>query len=70
MDEIVAQVSEKTGLSEEHSRMAVQMVIDWVKGKLPEGVRGHVDTALSGGSVGDSIADAVTSALGGMFGGD
>jgi len=71
MEEIVAKVSEKTGLSPEQSRVAVDMVIQWVKGQLPASVRGQVDGFLGGGgSAPANIGDAAKSALGGMFGGD
>ena len=71
MDEIVAKVSEKTGLSQEQSQMVVDMVITWVKGKLPESVRGQVDGFLgAGGGANGNIADMAKGALGGLLGGD
>ncbi len=72
MDEIVAQVSERTGLSEEHARVAVTLVVEWVKGKLPETMRGQVDTFLGGAdeASGRSLASAAAGAFGGLLGGD
>lgn len=69
MNDIVKQVSEKTGLSEEHSRVAVTMVVGWVKGKLPESIRGQVDGFIGGtGNATSGIASQAAGALGGMFG--
>ncbi|MEZ4335577.1 MAG: hypothetical protein R3B82_03025 [Sandaracinaceae bacterium] len=72
MDEIVKQVSAKTGLSEEQSRVAVSLVIAWVKTKLPEGIRGQVDGFLAGGAGagagGGDLASMASGALGGLLG--
>jgi hypothetical protein len=61
MDELVKLVSEKTGLSEEMSETAVQIVMDYIKKKLPAPVAAQVDAVLGAGSAAD--------ALGGLFGG-
>ena len=61
MDELVTLVSEKTGLNKEMSEMAVNVVLDYIKKKLPKPVAVQVDAVLSGGGAMD--------ALGGLFGG-
>jgi hypothetical protein len=61
MEDLVKQVSEKTGLSEEMSKTVVEMVINYLKEKLPEPIAGQIDGILSG--------DSATSGLGGMVGG-
>jgi hypothetical protein len=61
MDELVKLVSEKTGLNEEMSEMAVNLVLDYVKKKLPAPVAAQVDAVLGAGSAAD--------ALGSLFGG-
>lgn len=48
MDEIKKQLSEKLGLSEDISQQAVDMVLGFVKDKLPESMQGVVDSALKG----------------------
>jgi len=48
MDELKKQLSEKLGLSEEMSEQAVDMVLGFVKDKLPEGLQGPVDSIMSG----------------------
>ena len=65
MDDIVKMVVEKTGLPEAQAQMAVNVVIEQIKDKLPENMQGMVDMALGGG--GD--AGGGMGNLGGMLGG-
>ena len=62
MDALVQQIVEKTGLSEEMAETVVNMVLEHVKGQLPENMQGMVDSFLGGG--GDAGGG-----LGGMLGG-
>jgi hypothetical protein len=66
MDELVALVSQKTGLSPEHSRTAVETVIGFLKKKLPAPLAGQLDSALSG--TGSGALGEAAKAIGGMFG--
>jgi uncharacterized protein (DUF2267 family) len=61
MDELVKMVAKKTGLSEEMAETAVNMVLDYVKEKLPAPVAAQVDAVLGAGDAADM--------LGGLFGG-
>ena len=61
MEELVKLVSEKTGLSKEMSETAVNLVLDYIKKKLPKPVAAQVDAVLGAGNAMD--------ALGGLFGG-
>jgi hypothetical protein len=61
MEELVNLVSEKTGLNAEMSEMAVKVVLDFIKEKLPKPVAAQIDNVLEGGSAADM--------LGGLFGG-
>jgi hypothetical protein len=61
MEELVKLVSEKTGLNQEMSEMAVNLVLDYVKKKLPKPVAAQVDAVLGAGDALDAI--------GGLFGG-
>ena len=63
MDELVKLVSQKTGLPEDKSRLAVQTVLDYLKKKLPAPVASQIDTVLASGNVGN-----VAKGLGGMLG--
>jgi hypothetical protein len=69
MDEIVKQVTERTGLPADQARAAAQTVIDFLKAKLPEPIGSQIDGLLAGGMAGDVISQA-GGMLGGLFGGD
>jgi uncharacterized protein (DUF2267 family) len=77
MDELIQQVSQRTGLSEEKAREAVQTVLGFLKDRLPSSLAGQLDSVLDGAggtiaSAGGAIADQagdVLGGLGGMLGG-
>lgn len=64
MDELVKSVSEKTGLSEDMSKIAVETVLDYLKDKLPEPLAGQIDSVVEGKDIG-----GLAQGLGGLFGG-
>ena len=65
MQELIDLVSKKTGLSKEQSKMAVDVVLDFIKKKLPAPVAAQVDAVLGGkGDLG-----AAADMLGGLLGG-
>jgi hypothetical protein len=68
MDDLVKQITERTGLPDDQARAAAQTTIDFLKAKLPESMRGYVDMALNSGMI-DDVADQAGSILGGLFGG-
>ncbi|MGC1374754.1 MAG: hypothetical protein WA821_00925 [Anaerolineales bacterium] len=78
MDELVALVSKKTGLSKDQATAAVKVVLDFIKSKLPAPVAAEVDAVLGGGALG-GVASAlddgkidgndVANLLGGFMGG-
>jgi len=68
MDELVQLVSQKTGLSEEQSRQAVEVVLEYLKEKLPEPIAGQLDNVLEGAE-GFDLGDIASKGLGGLFGG-
>ncbi len=64
MEELVALVVKKTGLDKKQAETAVEVVLDFIKGKLPPVVSGQIDALLEGkGDLG-----AAADALGGLFG--
>jgi hypothetical protein len=67
MDELINQVSEKAGISQEQARAAVETVAGFLKERIPAPYNNYVDSFLgkSGGESGGGIGDM----LGGMFGG-
>lgn len=68
MEELVKRVSERTGLSEDKAKTAIDTVVGFLKERLPAPIAGHVDTALThaGGTVVDKASDLIGN-IGGMF---
>jgi len=66
MDELVKLVSDKVGISEDQAQEAVQVVLSFLKDKLPEPIAGQIDAALKGDLSG--LGD-LAGGLGGLFGG-
>jgi hypothetical protein len=64
MEELVKLVSNKTGLSEDKAQKAVEVVVGYIKDKLPAPIAGQIDGLLAGGVDASDIAGAV----GGLFG--
>jgi hypothetical protein len=73
MDELIKQVVERTGISEQQARGAVETVLGFLKARLPEPIAGQLDGLVggAGGAVGGLAGKAgdVLGGLGGMFGG-
>jgi hypothetical protein len=65
MEEIIRQVSERTGLPADGARTAAETVINFLKSKLPAALHGQIDQAVSGGA--GALGD-VAKGLGGMLG--
>lgn len=65
MQELIDLVAKKTGLSKEQSKLAVDVVVDFIKKKLPAPVAAQVDAVLGGG--GD--LGAAANLIGGLLGG-
>ncbi len=51
MDELVKTVSQQTGLPEAQARQAAEVVIKFIKDKLPAPVASQVDSLLGNGGV-------------------
>ncbi len=66
MDELIALITEKVGLPQDKAQMAVDLVINHLKGKAPA-LSGQLDSLLAGGAGG---LGSVASGLGGLVGGD
>ena len=64
MDELIKQVSQKAGISEDQAKQAVTAVLDFLKQHLPAPIAGQIDGILKGGGLPD-----VSKGLGGLFGG-
>lgn len=66
VDELIKHVAEKTGLPPDQAKAAAEHVLGFVKQKLPEPLRGHLDQFLSGGGT-PNLGD-VAKNIGGLFG--
>ena len=65
MDELVSMVSKKTGLSAAMAKVAVNLVIDFIKKKLPAPLAAQIDNITQGqGTLG-----AAENMFGGLLGG-
>jgi uncharacterized protein (DUF2267 family) len=75
MDELINLVIQKTGISQDDARKAVEVVVNALKSKLPAPIASHVDAFLAGGTSGgmDTLAaeagEMLKGKLGGLFGG-
>jgi hypothetical protein len=71
MEELIRQVSERAGISEEQAHSAVQTVIGYLQNNLPSGVSQQLGGLIGGAGGGGGIADRagdLMGGLGGMFG--
>ena len=65
MEELIELIVEKTGISEEIATKVVDMVVDFLKDKLPEPIAGQLDNLLSGEGIADDLLGGLGSLLGG-----
>lgn len=69
MDELVRQVTQRTGISEEQARTAVETVVSFLKERLPAPIAGQVDSVIGGGAgAAGGLADKAGDMLGGLGG--
>ena len=71
MDELVKMVADKVGIPEAQAKQAVEIVLSFLKDRLPDSMAGQVDAVIDGdlsglGDLGD-LGD-LAGGLGGMFG--
>ena len=67
MDQIVSQITQRTGISEEQARQAVEIVANYLKGHLPAPIAGQIDGILGGQQGGDQGQGGL-GGLGNLFG--
>ena len=70
MDTLVSMVSQRTGLSEEKARAAVDTVVGFLKERAPAGLSGQIDSLIAGGEGTNpgGMASGIASKVGGLFG--
>ena len=68
MEELIKQVSSKSGISEAQAREAVNTVLGFLKDRLPEPLAGQVENVVAGGGgVVGSLGD-IAGKVGDIFG--
>ena len=65
MDQLVSQITQRTGISEQQARQAVEIVANYLKGQLPAPLAGQIDGIL-GGQGGQQGGDQGQGGLGGL----
>ncbi|HYD51823.1 MAG TPA: hypothetical protein VEA99_04315 [Gemmatimonadaceae bacterium] len=71
MNEIVQMVAQRTGIPTDKAQMAVSIVLEQLKGRLPGPIAQQVESALGGGGAGGGGLGGLggaAGALGGMLG--
>jgi hypothetical protein len=70
MDELIQQITAKTGISNEQAQQAIDMAMGFVKEKLPEPIASQLDGFIGGGSGGaGGMMGMAQDQLGGLMGG-
>jgi len=75
MDELVNLVVQKTGLSQDQARQAVEVVVNELKSRLPAPIASHMDAFLAAGMAGGmntlaaEAGELLKGKLGNLFGG-
>lgn len=67
MEELIKQVSERAGISEDQARTAVQTVADFLKERVPAPYSSYIDSFMSGGGGGEG--GGIGGLVSGLFGG-
>jgi hypothetical protein len=71
MDELINLVVQKTGISQDDARKAVEVIVNELKSRLPGPVASHLDSLIGGGvsALESEAGEMFKSKLGGFFGG-
>jgi len=75
MDELINLVVQKTGISQDDARKAVEVIVNTLKSRLPGPIASHLDSFISGGTSGGmatlagEAGEMLKGKLGGLFGG-
>ncbi len=71
MDELIKQITAKTGISDDQAKQAIDMAMGFAKEKLPAPIASQLDGLIGGGNSGGAggMMGMVQDQLGGMMGG-
>jgi hypothetical protein len=67
MNELINQITQRTGISQNQAQQTVQVVVDFLKQKLPGPAAAQLENFVSSQGKGGAMGQQ---SLGGMFGGD
>ncbi len=67
IDELVNEVAQKTGLSPDQARSAVDAALNFLKSRLPAPLASGLESLIAGGGT-ESLTTEVSEVLGGLFG--
>jgi hypothetical protein len=75
MDELISKITAKTGLQPEQAKGAAEVVLEFLKARLPASVAGSLDSIVSGEAstskaAGGGVLGHAAAKIGGMFGKD
>ncbi|MEP6819574.1 MAG: hypothetical protein ABJA18_08575 [bacterium] len=68
MEELIKQVTAKTGISEDQAKSAITTVLGFLKDKLPAPIAGQLDNVVGGGGDVTGTAGDLAARVGGLFG--
>lgn len=69
MNELIAQVTQRTGLSAEQAQAAADAVLGFLKSRLPAPIAGQIDQIISSGASGSAEGlGGIAKEFGGLFG--
>lgn len=70
MNQLINMVAQRTGISEDKARTAVDTVVGFLKERAPAGLSGQIDSLIGGGEgTGQGgMASGIASKVGGMLG--
>ena len=69
MDQLINMVAQRTGISEDKARTAVDTVVGFLKERAPAGLSGQIDSLIGGGQgQGGGMGSGIASKVGDMLG--
>lgn len=70
MNELIEAITSRTPLNAQQAQEVVQVVVDYLKSRLPAPIGTHIDSLLAGGTgLGGDLLGTIEGGLGGLFGG-
>jgi uncharacterized protein (DUF2267 family) len=69
VDELIKQVSSRSGISQDQAQQAVDTVLDFIRQRLPAPAMAQLETALNS-DMAANVANQIGQQVGNLFGGD